>query len=85
MLGWRIALAKCLLRDGVTVGDVAERVGYSSASAFSVAFTRNVGCPPAHFASRDRETRTTESVTGVAEPGRRGCSSVVAVSAHAAA
>lgn len=59
LLGWRIALAKCLLRDGVTVSDVAERVGYSTASAFSVAFTRNVGRPPAQFARRDQETRTT--------------------------
>lgn len=71
LLGWRIALAKCLLRDGATVSDVAERVGYSSASAFSVAFTRNVGRPPAHFARCDQETRTTEPVTGVANPGRR--------------
>jgi len=59
LLGWRIALAKCLLRDGASVSDVAARVGYSSASAFSVAFTRNVGRPPGHFARRDRETRTT--------------------------
>jgi AraC-like DNA-binding protein len=59
LLRWRIALAKCLLRDGASVSDVAARVGYSSASAFSVAFTRNVGRPPGHFARRDRETRTT--------------------------
>ena len=57
LLAWRIALAKCLLRDGATVGDVAERVGYSSASAFSVAFTRNVGRPPAHFGRSDRDIR----------------------------
>lgn len=84
LLGWRIALAKCLLRDGVTVGDVAERVGYSSASAFSVAFTRNVGRAPAHFARRNGETRTTVPVTGVADQGRREDASVVAVSAHVA-
>ncbi len=55
LLGWRIALAKRMLsRDGATVADVAERVGYGSASAFSVAFTRHVGQPPAHFARRDR-------------------------------
>lgn len=55
LLGWRMALAKRLLRrDGATVADVAGRVGYGSASAFSVAFTRHVGQPPAHFARRDR-------------------------------
>jgi AraC-like DNA-binding protein len=55
LLGWRMALAKRLLReDGATVSDVAGRVGYGSASAFSVAFTRHVGQPPAHFARRDR-------------------------------
>lgn len=55
LLGWRIALAKRLLRhDGATVADVAGRVGYGSASAFSVAFTRHAGLPPAHFARGDR-------------------------------
>jgi AraC-like DNA-binding protein len=29
---------------------VAEKVGYSSASAFSVAFARHVGMAPARFA-----------------------------------
>jgi AraC-like DNA-binding protein len=58
LLTWRMALAKNLLRraDG-GIKDVAERVGYGSASAFSVAFTRFVGMPPAHYArevSRDR-------------------------------
>lgn len=55
LLGWRMAIAKRLLRrDGATVADVAGRVGYGSASAFSVAFTRHVGQPPAHFARRER-------------------------------
>lgn len=55
LLGWRIALAKSLLsRDGATVAEVAARVGYGSASAFSVAFTRHAGQPPAHFARRGR-------------------------------
>ena len=84
LLGWRIALAKSLLREGVTVGDVAARVGYSSASAFSVAFTRNVGRPPAHFARRDRETRTTVPVAGGVNYGRAGEGRAIAVSAHVA-
>ena len=45
-LGWRMALTKDLLRvDGVSVGEVAQRVGYSSSSTFSVAFARQVGLP----------------------------------------
>jgi AraC-like DNA-binding protein len=51
LLGWRMALAKDLLRgERITVAEVAERVGYSSASTFSVAFSRAVGVPPAHYA-----------------------------------
>ena len=51
LLSWRMALAKNLLRrkEG-GVAKVAERVGYSSASAFSVAFTRHVGLPPTQYA-----------------------------------
>lgn len=48
---WRMALAKnLLLHGGVGVAEIAERVGYGSASAFSVAFTRHVGLSPARYA-----------------------------------
>jgi AraC-like DNA-binding protein len=54
LLGWRMALAKDLLRrESASVAQVAEHVGYSSASTFSVAFARHVGRPPAQYA-RDR-------------------------------
>jgi len=47
---WRMALAKKYLREGQgTVAEIAARVGYGSGSAFSVAFTKQVGRPPAHF------------------------------------
>ena len=56
LLGWRMALAKKLLRHKeVTVAEVAEQVGYSSASTFSVAFTRHVGLPPTHYARQQAE------------------------------
>lgn len=32
------------------LAEVAQRVGYQSASAFSTAFTRLTGCPPSDFA-----------------------------------
>ncbi len=51
LLGWRMALAKRELeRGGATMGEVAARVGYGSASAFSVAFSRHVGQPPTRYA-----------------------------------
>jgi AraC-like DNA-binding protein len=51
VLAWRMALAKDLLRRGGTaLSDVAERVGYGSASTFSTAFSRHVGEAPGRFA-----------------------------------
>jgi AraC-like DNA-binding protein len=51
LLGWRMALAKSLLSGREqAVAEIAERVGYSSASAFSVAFARQTGTPPARYA-----------------------------------
>ncbi len=50
VLAWRMALAKDLLRRGDdSVAEVAEQVGYSSASTFSVAFARHVGQPPTRW------------------------------------
>ena len=47
--GWRMALAKALLREDVATAEIAQRVGYGSASAFSVAFSRHVGMPPGAY------------------------------------
>ena len=55
LLGWRMALAKDLLRrERVGVAQVAERVGYRSASTFSTAFARHVGMPPILYARERR-------------------------------
>jgi AraC-like DNA-binding protein len=54
LLAWRMALAKDLLRGReVALADIAERVGYGSASAFSTAFSRHVGLPPGRYARGD--------------------------------
>ena len=51
LLGWRMALAMDVMRrEKVGMAQVAERVGYSSASTFSVAFARAVGTPPILYA-----------------------------------
>ncbi|MEZ4381355.1 MAG: AraC family transcriptional regulator [Nannocystaceae bacterium] len=51
LLAWRMALAKDLLRRReLGLAEVAERVGYGSASSFSTAFRRHYGEAPGHFA-----------------------------------
>lgn len=51
LLAWRMAVAKDLLRrNDLAISEVAERVGYGSASTFSTAFSRYVGEPPSRFA-----------------------------------
>ena len=61
LLAWRMAVAKNLLRrKDVSVAEVAERVGYGSASTFSTAFSRHVGQPPARYA-RASSARDTSS------------------------
>lgn len=50
LLSWRMALAKDLLRrQDLAIGEIAQRVGYGSASTFSTAFSRHVGQPPGRF------------------------------------
>ncbi len=48
---WRMALAKdALLRGAKTLDRIADEIGYESASAFSTAFRKRLGCPPGQFA-----------------------------------
>ena len=51
LLAWRMAVAKDLLRrENLGLAEVAERVGYGSASTSSTAFSRHVGRPPGRYA-----------------------------------
>jgi AraC-like DNA-binding protein len=51
LLEWRIALAKDVLRrERAPLAEVAQKIGYQSASAFSTAFSRHTGYPPSAFA-----------------------------------
>lgn len=51
LLAWRMAVARDLLRrDELGIAEVADRVGYGSASTFSTAFSRHVGQPPSLYA-----------------------------------
>lgn len=50
---WRMAVARdLLLRGDMTNADVAHRVGYGSASAFTLAFVRQEGIAPGLWAQR---------------------------------
>ena len=60
LLTWRMALAKDLLRRNEgRIAEIAQRVGYSSASTFSVAFTRHVGRPPTQYAREEQAVAPT--------------------------
>lgn len=51
LLSWRMEIAKDLLsRKGLTIAEVAERIGYASTSTFSTAFSRHVGQAPRQYA-----------------------------------
>ncbi|WP_394199242.1 AraC family transcriptional regulator [Litoreibacter albidus] len=51
---WRMAVAKTLLRHGgLTNAEIALKVGYGSAGAFGLAFTRHEGIPPGAFANKN--------------------------------
>ncbi|QQA42379.1 helix-turn-helix domain-containing protein [Pelagovum pacificum] len=52
LLNWRKTLARHMLGDRRHgVEEIARRVGYGSARAFSVAFSRHAGLPPGRYAS----------------------------------
>jgi AraC-like DNA-binding protein len=64
LLAWRMALAKTMLRQTESgVAEIAERVGYGSASAFSVAFSRYVGLSPARYAREQTEAAMLAAAT----------------------
>lgn len=51
LAGWRMALAKeALVQGAKSLDRIADEIGYKSASAFSTAFRRRLGCPPGRFA-----------------------------------
>jgi AraC-like DNA-binding protein len=55
LVAWRMAVAKDLLRrHDLGIGEVAERIGYGAANAFSTAFSRHVGQPPSRYAASVR-------------------------------
>lgn len=59
LLDWRMSLARRALRDGETsVSDLAQKVGYTSESAFSNAFKRTTGIAPRRYRDAARAALT---------------------------
>jgi AraC-like DNA-binding protein len=54
---WRMQLAQRALRAGASVSEAALSVGYSSESAFSSAFKRQVNVAPGEYRRNARETK----------------------------
>jgi AraC-like DNA-binding protein len=54
LIGWRLGLARSLLRRGLPVKQVALEVGYANASALGRVFSQRVGRAPAAWRQRDR-------------------------------
>ncbi|MFL9944114.1 AraC family transcriptional regulator [Paraburkholderia graminis] len=62
LLQWRMTLAKAALRSGErNMADLAERLGYSSSTAFSIAFKRETGTSPGRFRSDGQSREKTSS------------------------
>lgn len=56
---WRMALAKdALMRGGKALDKIADDIGYESASAFSTAFRKRLGCSPGRFAQTVEKSQT---------------------------
>ena len=49
---WRMQLASRLLHEGQQVVEVADAIGYESEAAFSRAFKKFMGVPPAQWRRR---------------------------------
>jgi AraC-like DNA-binding protein len=62
LTSWRMHLARSLLRESnIGVAQLALRVGYESEAAFSRAFRRTVGVPPAKWRDANAEIADTQS------------------------
>ncbi len=60
---WRMFRARSLLRESeLTLATIAEQVGYGSATAFSLAFSREHGISPGAFRAQARQALTSAAV-----------------------
>ena len=57
LTGWRMGVARQLLRKGLTVKQVAAEVGYASPGAFGRVFLQRVGATPTRWQQSDAADR----------------------------
>lgn len=57
LTGWRLGLARTLLRKGLAVKQVAAEVGYASPGAFGRIFLQRIGSTPTHWQQSDAAAR----------------------------
>ena len=57
LTGWRLGLARTLLRKGMAVKQVAAEVGYASPGAFGRVFLRRIGSTPTQWQQSDAAAR----------------------------
>jgi AraC-like DNA-binding protein len=57
LIGWRLGLARTLLRKGLPVKQVAAEVGYASPGAFGRVFLHRLGSTPTQWQQRDATAR----------------------------
>ncbi|MCE2659492.1 MAG: AraC family transcriptional regulator [Rubrivivax sp.] len=58
LTGWRMGLARSLLRKGLPVKQVSAEVGYASPGAFGRVFLQRLGSTPLQWQHHDAATRT---------------------------
>lgn len=61
---WRMQVAAGLIESGMSLGVVAERVGYSSEAAFQRAFKKHVGSTPGEWRRRARRNSMSPELEG---------------------
>lgn len=68
LAGWRMHLARSLLAEStLAIGEIGGRIGYDSEAAFSRAFRRVVGSPPAVWRQANRGPDERRIATAAAE------------------
>ena len=72
LTGWRLGLARTLLRKGLPVKQVAAEVGYASPGAFGRVFLQCVGATPTHW-QRGDAGKLSISTSGSSADSSRVC------------